>query len=216
MTTNTAAATFTPDTMTINGQTFAAGYSVTPTGTVFVFVTVQEDGQEVKMRIKVTPDDPNYAAAVAAAQPAAPEVTAQEPEQEPAASEAIAQEPEQEPAAPEAIAQEPEQEPAAPEAIAQEPEQEQERDPKQARGPVPEKSFIGQEITGNGWKIVFDGNNERTRIIIEGDPKKAAEEAINKAGFYWSPVMKSFNKKLTFKAFRAAQALAQDLQAIYA
>ncbi len=202
MTTNTAAATFTPDTMTINGQTFAAGYSVTPTGTVFVFVTVQEDGQEVKMRIKVTPDDPNYAAAVAAAQPAAPEVTAQEPEQEPAASEAIAQEPEQEP--------------AAPEAIAQEPEQEQERDPKQARGPVPEKSFIGQEITGNGWKIVFDGNNERTRIIIEGDPKKAAEEAINKAGFYWSPVMKSFNKKLTFKAFRAAQALAQDLQAIYA
>lgn len=84
-------------------------------------------------------------------------------------------------------------------------------DPKQARGPVPEKTFIGQVIQGNGWKICFDGITERTRVIFSADPTDAARAAVENAGFYYSPNMNSWNKKLTFKAYRAAQKLAQEL-----
>ena len=88
------------------------------------------------------------------------------------------------------------------------------RDPKQARGPVPEKDFIGQVIKGQGWKIVFDGSEERTRVIFLAPPPQAAEKATQEAGFFWSPLMKSWNKKLSFKAYRAAQGLALQLKAI--
>ncbi|MEG1516588.1 MAG: hypothetical protein RSD95_17000, partial [Clostridia bacterium] len=95
-----------------------------------------------------------------------------------------------------------------------EPVIQKERDPKQARGPIPEKSFIGLEIKGNGWKILFDGSHERTRVIFGDKPSAAAKATVEKAGFYWSPVLQSWNKKLTFKAYRAAQALALDLRAV--
>ncbi|MBO5187263.1 MAG: hypothetical protein J6B91_09510, partial [Prevotella sp.] len=88
------------------------------------------------------------------------------------------------------------------------------RDPKQTRGPVPEKAFVGTTLKGKGWKILFDGDHDRTRVIFTRKPSKAAREAVEKAGFYWSPVMESWNKKLTHKAFRAAQALALELRAV--
>ena len=88
------------------------------------------------------------------------------------------------------------------------------RDPKQARGPVPDKAFVGLEIRGKGWKIVFDGSYDRTRVIFKRKPSNAAREALDKHGFFWSPAMQSWNKKLTHKAFRAAQALALELRTI--
>lgn len=88
------------------------------------------------------------------------------------------------------------------------------RDPKQARGPVPDKLFVGMEIKGKGWKIVFDGGYDRTRVIFKCRPSEAAREAVKAAGFYWSPALESWNKKLTHKAFRAAQELAQQLRTI--
>lgn len=86
--------------------------------------------------------------------------------------------------------------------------------PKQARGIVPEKTFIGLEIKGNGWKIYFDPAYDRTRVIFPRKPSTTALEAVKTAGFFWSPAMKSWNKKLTHKAFRAAQALADQLRTI--
>ena len=117
---------------------------------------------------------------------------------------------------------EPEQ-PAQEQPADSEPEQAQEeqpqeeqpaRDPKQARGPVPDKAFVGLEIKGKGWKIVFDGSYDRTRVIFKRKPSNAAREALDKHGFFWSPAMQSWNKKLTHKAFRAAQALALELRTI--
>lgn len=87
---------------------------------------------------------------------------------------------------------------------------------KAARGPVPEKTFIGTEITGKGWKVLFDGAEKRTRFIFEEDPTPAARAELDAAGFYYSPSLNSWNKKLTFKAYRAAQALAAKLSAVYA
>ena len=93
--------------------------------------------------------------------------------------------------------------------------QEQEQpapDPKQARGPVPEKTFIGTSISGHGYSIVFDGGCNRTRVIVTDDVKEKARPIIEKAGFYYSAALDSWNKKLTFRAYRAAQALAAELE----
>ena len=189
--------TFTRDSLTIDGITRPAEYSVTPAGTVFVFVAVDVDGQERKVRIKIPADDPRYAAALAAAQEPQPE-----PEQ------AADVKPEQ-PAQEQPADAEPEQ------AQEEQPQEEQPaRDPKQARGPVPDKAFVGLEIKGKGWKIVFDGSYDRTRVIFKRKPSNAAREALDKHGFFWSPAMQSWNKKLTHKAFRAAQALALELRTI--
>lgn len=157
-------ARFTADTITINSKTFPAQYSVSPSNTVFVLVTVEEDGKPISLRIKIDPADPNHSEAFAAAQSAEPE------------------------------------EPA--------------RDPKQARGLVPEKTFVGDEIAGNGWRIVFDGEAQRTRVIFDRNPGKAVRETVKNAGFYWLPSYQSWNKKLTFRAYRAAQTLAAELENI--
>lgn len=82
---------------------------------------------------------------------------------------------------------------------------------KAARGPVPAKDFIGTEITGRGWRILFDGEENRTRVIFEKCPTKEVRQIVKDAGFYWAPNMGSWNKKLTFKAYRAAVALAGEL-----
>lgn len=91
-----------------------------------------------------------------------------------------------------------------------------ERDPKKARGPIPEKSFIGETIRGAGWLVLFDKAVNRTRIIFDKAPEGAVLEALENAGFYYSKAMGSWNKKLTFKAYRAAQKLAAELNRIQA
>ncbi len=89
------------------------------------------------------------------------------------------------------------------------------KNPKQARGPVPEKTFIGQTIQGNGWHILFDGTTSRTRVIFDAEPSGKVKKIIAEAGFYYSSVMDSWNKKLTFKAYRAAGELAKKLNKLY-
>lgn len=61
MSDTTTRCTFTRDSLAIDGITRPAEYSVTPAGTVFVFVAVDVDGQERKVRIKIPADDPRYA-----------------------------------------------------------------------------------------------------------------------------------------------------------
>ncbi len=75
------------------------------------------------------------------------------------------------------------------------------------------KSWAGSSIVGDGWRIVFDAVEERTRVICAA-PTDAQKAAIEGAGFWWSPRMGSWNKKLTCKAYRAAVALAEELRRI--
>lgn len=77
-------------------------------------------------------------------------------------------------------------------------------------GNVPEKTFIGETITGGNWKILFDPETQRTRVFLDNGSEKQ-KNAITAAGFWWSGAMNSYNKKLTFKAYRAAKALAETL-----
>ena len=91
-----------------------------------------------------------------------------------------------------------------------------EDDPKATRGPVPEKTFKNETISGKGWSIVFDAGCNRTRVIISDPVKAAARPIVEAAGFYYSRTLDSWNKKLTFRAYRAANALADKLRAALA
>ena len=86
-------------------------------------------------------------------------------------------------------------------------------EPKENR---PQKDFAGTEISGNGWRILFDTETERTRIIFSGTVKSEAIELMEKEKFFFSGKMKSYNKRLTMKAYRAAQRVAAELEKIYA
>ena len=78
------------------------------------------------------------------------------------------------------------------------------------------KAWIGSTITGKGWRIVFDGDAQRTRVIFDAKPTAAQAAAVDAARFYYSPSMGSYNKHLTCKAYKAAQALAQTLAGLAA
>ena len=76
------------------------------------------------------------------------------------------------------------------------------------------KPWIGTTIEGKGWRIAFDQVAQRTRVVFDGAPTDAQKAAVLGAGFFWSTAMGSYNKHLTTKAFRAAQALAAALNAL--
>ena len=167
-------------------------YSITSTGSVLMFVVIgeKENGRPEKQRVTFAPDHPDYNAVLSAAI----RYGCKRPEN------ILSTVP-----AKEEVATVPEEKNGA----------EESRNPKAACGPVPEKTFVGQSLQGKGWKIYFDGTANRTRVIFSVDPSKKAIKAVENAGFYYSSKMNSWNKKLTFKAYRAAQELAKELTKAY-
>ena len=85
---------------------------------------------------------------------------------------------------------------------------------KAAKQPAADKAWIGTEITGKGWRIVFDDAAQRTRVSFTGKPSAKQKAAVEAAGFYFSASLKTWNKKLTCKAYRAALALRDTLTAL--
>ena len=275
--TTTATWSFSPTTMTVNGRTFGASYSVARGGDVYVFTGVQAapGAQRIPVRMHITQDMPMHADALAAARLAA-ETETETPKADPAAVEAPkAQAPAPMQDAPKAqapapvqadakpakapTAAKPKTKPApveAPKAQAPAPVQDapkaakpakapkaakpkgkpapvQEAPKAQAPAPVQDaaqavckpaadaaqavcKAWIGSTITGKGWRIVFDGDAQRTRVIFDAKPTAAQAAAVDAARFYYSPSMGSYNKHLTCKAYKAAQALAQTLAGLAA
>ena len=69
------------------------------------------------------------------------------------------------------------------------------------------KWWIGQVIKGDGWTIEADAATERIRVTFKRRPSEAQKQAVIDAGFRWSPVMKSWNRGLKCKAWRAAEQL---------
>lgn len=163
-------------------------YSITSTGSVLMFVVIgeKENGRLEKQRVTFAPDHPDYNAVLSAAI----RYGCKRPEN-------ILQ----------VVPVKEEADTASEEKV----DTKENQEPKSARGPIPEKTFVNQTLQGNGWKIYFDGIANRTRVIFSSDPSKKAIEAVENAGFYYSSKMNSWNKKLTFKAYRAAQELAKEL-----
>lgn len=69
-------------------------------------------------------------------------------------------------------------------------------------------------IVGKGWRIEFNAIIGRTQVVFDKFPRKEARELVKAAGFCWSPAYGAWQKKLTNKARRAAEALAPQLAAI--
>lgn len=231
--TTTATWSFGPTTMTVNGRTFGASYSVARGGDVYVFTGVQAEpgAQRIPVRMHITQDMPMHADALAAARLAAETET---PKADPAPVEAPkAQAPVPVQEAPKAQASAPVQD--APKAAKPKGKPAPVQDAPKAQAPAPTqdaaqavckpaadaaqavcKAWIGSTITGKGWRIVFDGDAQRTRVIFDAKPTAAQAAAVDAARFYYSPSMGSYNKHLTCKAYKAAQALAQTLAGLAA
>ena len=258
--TTTATWSFSPTTMTVNGRTFGASYSVARGGDVYVFTGVQAapGAQRIPVRMHITQDMPMHADALAAARLAAetetpkadpapveaPKAQAPAPVQDapkpakapkaakPKAKPAPVEAPKAQTPAPVQADAKPAKAPKAAKPKAK-PAPVQEAPKAQAPAPTQDaaqavckpaadaaqavcKAWIGSTITGKGWRIVFDGDAQRTRVIFDAKPTAAQAAAVDAARFYYSPSMGSYNKHLTCKAYKAAQALAQTLAGLAA
>ena len=206
---------FAPNSVTVNGQTFPASYSIAKEGDVYVYTALRAaaDAPEMPVRVHISAAMPMYAEAVAAAQ-SAKEKPAPEANPAPKANPAPTDKPApakrshkskgiRRPEVPAPV----QDKPSAP---AEKPAPVQD---KPAGAPV-EKPWIGTTITGKGWNIAFDGQAGRTRVLFQAQPSAAQKAAIESAGFYWSGRLNSWNKGLTCKAYRATQSLAVALIAL--
>ena len=202
---------FTPASIALNGHVFEADkYAVAEKGDVYVLAKVEG----VAVRIHVGKASPVYHEALEAAVAFKAQPKAVKPAEKPA-----------EPAKPvETKAAEPAKQakPAtkrkAPAKAAKQPKAEQAAKPAaEPAKPVPAAdAWIGTTIEGKGWRIVFDDAAQRTRVIVDDDVPNEERVliAVADAGFFWSNTTKSWNKKLTRKAYRAAKLLAETLNAI--
>lgn len=225
-TTATTAYTFGADTMTVLGRTYDARYSCTPKGHVYVFTSLPiaegDAAQAVPVRLHFAPEMPMYAAAYKAAKAA--KVAPLNPHDPTAPKEPSAD------AAPKAPAKQEKPAKAQPKAAKPAPKAQPKAEKPAAKAPAkpaakpaakqPEAealtaaNYVGKCIVGDGWKIAFDADAQRTRVTFAKQATLAQKQAVDDAGFYWSAAMGSFNKKLTTKAFRAAMALADTLKAL--
>lgn len=246
--------TFAPDSVTVNGYTSTARYSLAKDSTLYVFAGMLTPGTDkltpVRFALKPAQGEIYTAALSAAGLTPAPEEPAATVEDvgpaEPAApvedvepTEPAAPVEDVGPAEPAAPAEDVRPaEPAAPvenvkpkraprkkavPAVKADPVQAEEAAPAPVEDvgsdepvkPAPvEKPWIGTSISGDGWKIDFDAKVERTCIRFAATPTAAQKAIVDAAGFYYRNDLKCFVKKLTCKAYRAAQSVAAGLKAI--
>lgn len=246
--------TFAPDSVTVNGYTSTARYSLAKDATLYVFAGMLTPGTDkltpVRFALKpaqgeiytaalsaavLTPAPEEPAATVEDVGPAEPAAPVEDVEPaEPAApvedvgpAEPAAPAEDVRPAEPAAPVEDvgPKRAPrkkAAP-AVKADPVQAEEAAPAPVEDvgsdepvkPAPvEKPWIGTSISGDGWKIDFDAKVERTCIRFAATPTAAQKAIVDAAGFYYRNDLKCFVKKLTCKAYRAAQSVAAGLKAI--
>ena len=231
--------TFAPDSVTVNGYTSTARYSLAKDATLYVFAGMLTPGTDkltpVRFALKSAQGE-IYTAALSAAgltpapeEPAAPveDVGPAAPVEDVEPAEPAAPAEDVRPAEPAAPVENvgPKRAPrkkAAP-AVKAGPVQAEEASPAPVEDvgpaepvkPAPvEKPWIGTSISGDGWTIDFDAKVERTCIRFAATPTAAQKAIVDAAGFYYRNDLKCFVKKLTCKAYRAAQSVAAGLKAI--
>ncbi len=231
--------TFAPDSVTVNGYTSTASYSLAKDATLYVFAGMLTPGTDklTPVRFALKPAQGEiYTAALSAAgltpapeEPAAPveDVGPAAPVEDVEPAEPAAPAEDVRPAEPAAPVENvgPKRAPrkkAAP-AVKAGPVQAEEASPAPVEDvgpaepvkPAPvEKPWIGTSISGDGWTIDFDAKVERTCIRFAATPTAAQKAIVDAAGFYYRNDLKCFVKKLTCKAYRAAQSVAAGLKAI--
>ena len=222
--------TFAPDSVTVNGYTSTARYSLAKDATLYVFAGMLTPGTDklTPVRFALKPAQGEiYTAALSAAglTPAPEEPAATVEDVGPAEPAAPAEDVRPaEPAAPvENVG--PKRAPRKKAAPADKagPVQAEEASPAPVEDvgpaepvkPAPvEKPWLGTSISGDGWTLDLDAKVERTCIRFAATPTAAQKAIVDAAGFYYRNDLKCFVKKLTCKAYRAAQSVAAGLKAI--
>ena len=128
------------------------------------------------------------------------------PAEEPAPVETVETAPAAEPVEPAAAVETVETVPVAVEAAA-EPAPAVEAKP----AAIPPKPWIGSTLQGNGFRVVFDADADRTRVILDDGAPADLGDRIAAAGWFYNARMGSYNKKLTHRAHRAALELVQSI-----
>lgn len=80
-------------------------------------------------------------------------------------------------------------------------------------GRVAAYDFTDTTIAGKGWYILFDGSEQKTRVIFEKKPSEKVRDILKDAGFFWNQPMQSWNRRLNMKTYKAAKELAVKLAA---
>lgn len=70
------------------------------------------------------------------------------------------------------------------------------------------------DIIGKGWRIEYNGPANRVQIVFDKCPRESIRKAVKDAGFYWSPTLHCWQRKITNKARRAAEDVARELTAM--
>lgn len=81
------------------------------------------------------------------------------------------------------------------------------------RGRVESYEFSDTTISGKGWHIYFDKEEQKTRVVFEKRPAEKIRRLVKESGFYWNFQTESWNKRLNMKSYRAAKELALKLNA---
>lgn len=76
---------------------------------------------------------------------------------------------------------------------------------------IPPKPWIGSTLQGSGFRVVFDADADRTRVILDDGAPADLGDRIAAAGWFYNARMGSYNKKLTHRAHRAALELVQSI-----
>lgn len=71
------------------------------------------------------------------------------------------------------------------------------------------------DIVGAWYDVEFNGPADRVQIIFHRFPPEQARKIVKDAGFYWSPSLKCWQRRITKKAERAAYDVSAKLAALH-
>lgn len=71
------------------------------------------------------------------------------------------------------------------------------------------------DIIGQGFRIEFNGQHNGIQVLFDKFPSEEARRLTKASGFYWSPTLKCWTRKITNKGKRAAEELAAKLAALH-
>lgn len=79
----------------------------------------------------------------------------------------------------------------------------------------PAAADLPADIIGQGFRIEFNGPHNGIQVLFDKFPTDEARKLTKAAGFYWSPTLKCWTRKITNKGKRAAEELATKLAALH-
>lgn len=74
---------------------------------------------------------------------------------------------------------------------------------------------LPEDIRGVGFTVQFSAPADRIQILFDRCPPAAVRDVVKASGFYWSPVVKVWQRRITNKGIRAAQDVAQQIAQLH-